>query len=999
MGCFDGWWQGVDDGRPDRANVTEEVWDSVLRKSGFDGIQAAVRDNNHPHLFNSSNIIARPCVDASETTKKRVTLLKPNEQLSPFAGVVKDVLEASGLDIDERTWGTESLPEGQDIVSVVDLDGDRQPLLANVGAKDLDYFVRTVGDAFEHAVLWLMPSAHAQCASPHCGQMLGVARSIRAELAISFVTLELDSQDDAAANAVSQVLRQIQHNHATASNDKEDDLLIESEYIWLNQQILISRVHSSPVSAALASTGASFDAKHLTIGQRGMLQTMHWTGHAFTPLRPNDVRARICATGLNFHDVATAIGIIDAAHSEKDGYHALGSEGTAVITAVGDNVSHVAVGDRVVIMDVDAAVFATEIQTSSLLCARIPDNLSDVDAAGMILPYATVLWSVCEKAHMKRGQSLLIHSAAGGVGIAAIHVARWIGAEIYCTVGSASKVDFLVNDMGIPRDRVFHSRDDSFVADVMRATGGKGVDAVLNSLSGELLHATWQCVAPFGCVLDIGKRDFTGRGRLDMYPFLHNRAYFGIDLATIAADYPAALVPYLNQVLELFREGHLRALLPTTVFEAENVPDAFRYMQKGVHMGRIVVRMPDDPAELPLTLTAPTPSFHPDAAYLLVGGLGGLGRSVISWMVEHGARQIMAVSPSAGTRAAHRELVDELRESGCELRCFAGDVADFEFMQTVVNAAAGLPIRGVLQMAMALRDVSFLNLDHDSWTAATNPKVKGTWNLHQLLRDQNLDFFVMTGSASGTLGSYGQVNYAAGNAFLDAMVTYRHSLGLPAAVLDISAVGDVGYVASTKDVAERLERAVARFMTEKEFLACLHLVIQRSSKQFIAPVEASTTTAYEDRGQVVLQNDMTKSLSDAENTIPWRRDPRMSIFRNIQGALEQGAGTGNEGLRSFMVSLSGEPEKLDDPATVTFLAQEISKRISAFLMKEDAALDVTQTLSSMGADSLVAIEIRNWWKQTLGIEISVLELADAGNTMEILGMMAVQRLKERFSLK
>ena len=999
MGLFDGWWAGIEDGRVERPVVQEGEWDAKLRQSGFSGIQFAVRDNTHPHFFNSTNIVARSrSDDTSETdnTSKSITILKPSAELSEFGQGIKRVLEAMGYTISEHTWGTK-LPDGQDIVSLMDVDTERAPLLADVGAQDLVHFVDVVGDVSGQAVLWLMRPAQTECSDPQYGQMPGVVRCIRAELAIDFVTLELDKLDGEASHAVARVLGNVQQARKTATEN--DSLDIESEYVWRDGQVLVSRIHTSSVDKALADAAPPTEAKHLVIGQPGMLQSMRWTGHPLPPLAADQVQVRIKVTGLNFHDVAVAMGIVGPdGHMEDDGYHGLGSEGTAVVTAVGANVNHVAVGDRVVFMEISTACFATEMQLPAALVARAPVSVSDEDAAGLIVPYATVLWSLLEKAHIKRGQTLLIHSAAGGVGIAAIHISRWLGVDIYCTVGSQAKVDFLATELGVPRDRIFHSHDDSFVADVMRATDGTGVDVVLNSLSGELLHASWKCVAAGGCMVDLGKRDFLGRGHLAMHPFVGNRAFFGVDLATMIVNSKQKLVPFLQQAIDLLQDGKVFPLHPTTVFEADKIQDAFRYMQKGIHMGRIVVRIPADPTSLPMTLPSPKPTFSPDAVYLLAGGLGGLGQSILSWMVSHGARHLMVLSPSAGTRDEHHQFVDELRELGCELRCFAGDVADYEVVRKVVTAASGRPIKGVLQLAMKLHDAGFLNMDHDAWTTVTSPKVKGTMNLHQLL-PKDMDFFIMCGSTSGTLGASGQSNYAAANAYLDAFLHFRHGLGLPAAVLDIAAIGDVGYVASNKNVAERLGRALARFMTEGDFLRCLHLAVERSSSKYISPIPTTSTVAFEEAAQVVLYNDTALPLSDPRNTTSWRRDPRLSVFRNYQGGAVQDTEMGSEGLRSFLGSLSSEPERLDDPSTVTFFAQEISRRIFAFLIKEDVDIDTSQTLASMGADSLVAIEIRNWWKQTLGIEVTVLELADASNTMELLGALAVQRLKEKLALK
>lgn len=933
--------------------------------------------------------------DTSTPEERKVTLLKLSAELGHFGHGVKSALEAAGHTVDEYVWGAKP-PDGQDIVSLMDVDGSA-PLLADLNAEDLASFIDILGDASGSAVLWLMRSAQTECSDPQNGKILGMARCIRGELALDFVTLELDELDKEATHAAARLLSVVHQAQETAT-DSDDSIDIESEYVWRKGQMLVSRMHSLSADKALAETVPQPQGRHLTIGQPGMLQSMCWTGHMLPPLATGEVQVRITVAALNFHDVAEAIGIMDPeGHADSDGYHGLGCEATAIVTAVGDDVKHVSVGDRVIFMEMITGLFATEVQVPAGLVVQAPENVSDEEAAGLIIPYATVLWSFLEKAHVKPGQRLLIQSAAGGVGIAAIHVARWLGLDFYCTVGSKDKVDWLNTELGVPRDRIFHSRDDSFVADIMRVTDGTGVDIVLNSLSGELLHASWKCVAEEGSMIDLGKRDFLGRGRLAMRPFADNRAFFGIDMAALGTYRKPKVRPMLELMTKLLQEGKIFPLRPTTAFEADKIQDAFRYMQKGIHCGRIVVKIPADPNDLPMTLPSLKPIFNRDAVYLLSGGMGGLGRSTLSWMVDHGARHLVVLSPSAGTKEEHGQFVNELHERGCELHCFAGDVADVNAVRKVVTAVeeSGRHIKGVLQLAMVLRDTGFLNMDHNSWTVVNNPKVQGTMNLHELL-PKDLDFFVMFGSTSGTLGAYGQSNYAAANAFLDSFTHFRHGLGLPAAVLDIAAVADVGYVASTKDVAELLHRSVSRFMSEGELLQGLHLTIARSSTQYIAPLAPTSTVVYQDAAQIILYNETSRTLSDPLNTTAWRRDPRLSVFRNNQDAMSEDTGTSSGALRSFMGSLSHEPEKLNAATTATFMAQEIAKRIFSFLMIEHVKIDTSHTLKSMGADSLVAIEIRNWWKQALGIEITVLELADRSKTLEMLGALAVERLRKKF---
>lgn len=978
-----------------------EEWDRRLKLAGFEGAGTVVLDGQVPY-FNYANIIAQPAAtkDSHET---RLTLMTYLPHLDGFAKLLKETLEEAHYQVDVRVWGAE-LPSDQDVVFLVDLEST-VPRLSDENPETLETFLGYMRDATTSTILWTTRPAQTVCPDPRNGLITGMARTLRAELDMHIVTLELDKTDKSAASAVLQVLRKVQEAARLEDTQEKDDwasdIKVDFEYAFSNGELLIPRLHPFAVEQALIEDVPRADSRHLVIGQRGMLNTLHWTGDTLPTLGPEEVEVKMTAVGMNFLDLAVAMNIVDMAQSLGKGYNALGSEGAGIITKVGNNVSNLKIGDRVATMGVDTSVFATTLQRPAKLCVRLPSGLSDEDAAGILVPYATVLWSFVEKARLQKGQTVLIHSAAGGVGIAAIHVARWIGAEIYTTVGAQAKVDFLVNELGVQRDRIFHSRDDSFVNDVLSATNGKGIDVVLNSLSGELLHATWQCVAPGGCMLEIGKRDFLGRAQLAMHLFEENRAYFGIDLSRLALSEPIALQALLQKTMDLLEKQLLRPLWPTNVFNAEKVEDAFRYMQRGVHMGRIVVRMPEDDNVLPIAPTSPEPRFRADATYLLAGGMGGLGRSIVRWMVSYGAKDITIISRSAGHRDEDRALITEIEELGCTLHCFAADIADMDSLRSLLSSISK-PIAGVLQMAMVLRDVGTLNLDFTSWTTALRPKVQGTWNLHNAL-PEDLDFFVLFSSISGTLGSYGQANYASGNTFLDSFVRFRHGLGQPASVIDIAAIGDIGYVAETKDVAERIGRAFGSLGTEQEFLDTLQLAIGRS-KEIPQQQELSRTktTKFAEPSQIVMHNRMNPPLSDPRNTTPWKSDARLSIYRNTEEAHQSSTSQSNETLGLFLVSLTTEPEKLDEPETPALFAQEIAKRVAAFLMRgdeEDGALDTSMTLSQMGADSLVAIEIRNWWKQTFSMEISTLELNSPGQTFESLGLLATKRLKEAYLLK
>ncbi|ROW06904.1 hypothetical protein VMCG_04176 [Cytospora schulzeri] len=983
MGQFSGWWLSEEDGRVGSPFITPDEWDKRLRGAGFAGCDSVTLDNEQPYTYNA-NIIAKPAWMPLSPTK--ITLLQGSEPPQLLKDV-EEILHAKGFEVEHCQWG-QQLPEDQDVISFLDLSN--KPLLQDLSEGDLTRFLDIVDSLQQANLLWLSPPAQIRAQDPHAAQVLGLARTIRSELAMSFATLELEHTGKGAADAVVQVSRKLQES-------KEDiaELDPDMEYSWTNGVLNVSRFHWIPVEKSLSGTATIPETKSLNIGTPGLLQTLNWTGQPLDPLSPDEVNITMSAVGLNFKDVMIAMGIIPGGDTLKKGSSSLGLEGTGRITEVGSNVTNVAVGDRVMTIGCESVGLATVIQRPASLCVKIPDQLTDEEAATMPVVYVTVLMFLVEKWKLEKGQSILIHSAAGGVGICAINVAQWLGAEIYATVGSEEKATFLTKEFGIPRDRIFNSRDSSFLNGVMEATNGVGVDMVLNSLSGELLHTSWRCVAPHGAMIEIGKRDMMGRGQLALDPFEDNRTFIGGEVARLLVTHKPVISRLLKLTVEQYLEGNFRPILPITTFDAEQAEDAFRFMQKGSHIGKIVVKFHKDDT-LPLTPTVPAPKFRPDVSYLLVGGLGGLGKAIASWMASYGAKNLMFLSRSAGKSEADWAFSKELNMMGCSTQYFPCDVADHDAVQNAL-AQAALPVGGVMQMAMVLRDVGVLSMDIDAWNAATRPKIQGTWNLHNLL-PRDMDFFVLFSSVGGTFGYYGQSNYASANTFLDSFVQYRQSAGLAASVMDIGPVDDVGYVSRTATTRETLLQTLETLLTEQDFLDSLQLTIARSSPQY-APRESNSALAgYQNPSHIVQALESRIPIMDPKNGSMWKRDPRMSIYRNIQKTSEVEGGKVAEHLKQFLSSMMSDPSKLGDKASADTIARELGNCVSNFLMKGDEEIELTSTLSAVGVDSLVAIEVRNWWRQNLGIEVSVLELM-SGGTIAQLGELATKRLMERFTGK
>lgn len=346
-----------------------------------------------------ANIIAKPTVQYSSPQK--VTLLQSSEK-NLLVAEVENVLRERGIEFDLCEWGQEPPPD-QDIISFVDLR--EKPLLQDIRKDDLTQLLHIVDSFQQSNILWLMPAAQVNPTNPYAGQMLGLMRTIRSELAASFATLELEDTGPGVAGAVADVLGKVQK-----SKDNDDELDVDMEWVWSNGALNVGRFHWIPVEKDLCETAKAPVAKGLAIRTPGLLQSLEWTSQPLENPAPGEVHIKMTAVGLNYGDILAATG----ANSGDSGNSTFGLEGVGYITKLGSDVANVAVGDRVMTVGADSVGMATVIRRPAQLCIRIPDQLSDEEAATMPFVYVTVLMFLVEKWKLYKGQSILIHSAAGG---------------------------------------------------------------------------------------------------------------------------------------------------------------------------------------------------------------------------------------------------------------------------------------------------------------------------------------------------------------------------------------------------------------------------------------------------------------------------------------------------------------------------------------------------------------------------------------------------------
>lgn len=667
----------------------------------------------------------------------------------------------------------------------------------------------------------------------------------------------------------------------------------------------------------------------------GSLDRLAIRAMARQPIGPDDIEIKVRAWGLNFRDVLTALGAIPGNSSEIEGVSSL-RECAGTIVALGANVTGFTVGQEVVGWFKSLTV-SHSISTQNLIVAK-PDHLTLEQAAALPFAILTAYYSLVVTGRLSKGERVLIHSATGGVGLAAIQIAQHVGAEIFATAGSPEK-RALLRELGVPH--VMNSRSLDFADEVREATNGEGIDVVLNSLAGDYIKESLNLLRHRGRFIEIGKRDYYEDNKLGMRPFLKNLTFSLVDLDKLREE-PEMIGAIFREAMALFA-GDSLLTRHCRVFSMGQVADAYRMMAQARHIGKIVIRIDDD-EELPIVAARPAAAAWAAGTYLITGGLGGLGIAVARWLVERGVRHLVLLGRSRPGAAASA-AVEDLRALGATVQVSQADVAQPAALAALFDDidAKMPPLRGVIHAAGVLDDGVLLQLTPERFKTVMDPKVTGSWNLHILTRDRTLDHFILFSSAAATLGSPGQGNYAAANAFLDGLAHYRRAQGLPALAINWGPWADVGLAAAQANRGERIAYRGMKSMTPAEGLAALERLIRAN------PVQAN-----------VLPFNLRQWLQY------YPKAAASSLFRRLVEELDQSASEQPAQTRLRPLLEEAPPEQ-----RLAIMETHIAKLVQQVLRIPTSALDSQTPLGSMGLDSLMALELRNLLEDSVGLSFPV----------------------------
>ena len=644
-----------------------------------------------------------------------------------------------------------------------------------------------------------------------------------------------------------------------------------------------------------------------------------------------EVQIEVMALGINFMNLMSALGIYPG---KENGFGTLGIECAGIVTKIGKDITHLNVGDRVFGMAYHS--MASHINVNGDLMQKIPNQMNFDEAATIPAVFLTSYYSLVTLGRLKKGERVLIHAATGGVGLSAIQIAQEIGAEIFATAGSHEKRNFL-KSLGIKH--VYDSRNIDFVNAIQNDTNKEGIDVVLNSLTGEAMLGSLSLLGNFGRFIEIGKKDVYENAKVGLEIFSKSLSYSMVDFEKMIFEKPEDVGALLKETLPFFENGKYKAL-DKKVFSIENCVEAFEFMSKSAHIGKIVINIENkniDIESLPITRT----SFKNEATYLLSGGYGGLGLTFVKWMFDNGAKHFILTGRSGPNEEA-KSIISQLREEGATIEIEQADSSSkADWKRIINNISKDKPLKGILHLAGILDDSSVQNLEDERFKRVMKPKVDGAFYLQQLTKDIELDLFILFSSSSLLFGSPGQAAYGAANAYLDALSCKLKQQNRESLSINWGTVSEVGLAAQKGNRGNRLEEEGVFSLTPLE---CINAF------RSIGNTDQPVVGIFNFNAQKWQQTYSTAAVN-----------PYFEYLKSDDIVKS------NEKI-SFRDQLN---KIVDNQELVLEIENKIKEKAGSVLKLNPSKIEIKTPFKTMGIDSLMSIQLKNQLEKAFEMPISV----------------------------
>ncbi|WP_128429283.1 type I polyketide synthase [Streptomyces cyaneus] len=993
FGTLDSFWSHDDELRADSPLLSRDQWADVLPACGLGdvvclggSIESPARDGLSVLLASAPAYETAPPALPRPDDGTRWIVAAESETETPLAQHLAALLADGGTrsvpvtpaPVDPAAWTASLTGDGDPAVvlvlgdspadSPVDSPADPQAMLDRAvrraaTLRGLAAACRRLPDGARPA-LWLVtrPSgalpAPERAAHPQDAAAWGVARTLANEHPDLRVTrLSLERLGDPAVDA-HRLARELLEP-AVSFGDEEGSAAREDEIVITSGGRFVPRERELPSGEYIERGGDESFA--LQIRAPGLSYEPVWTRTPAVAPGTGEVVIAVRAAALNYRDIMQATGLLPPEAGEGGfGGDGPGLECAGIVTAVGEGVGDVAVGDRV--CAVAPACLASHTVAPAAAVVKIPDGLGFAAAATLPVAFLTVHYALHDLARLAAGETVLVHGAAGGVGLAAVQYARLVGATVIATAGSPAKRD-LLHALGI--EHVLDSRSLDFAGQALRITGGRGVDVVLNSLAGQAIDRGLETLRPGGRFIELGKRDIYANKPLLMRPFSRNIAFFGVDVTALLCD--AAGLAHgrrlLSGVAERVADGRYRPL-PHTVYPAARVGEAFALLQHSRHIGKVVVSLDPQDGPVPVRVRPEPPRLDPEGTYLVTGGLGGYGAATARWLADRGARRLALVSRRGADGPEAAEVLSDLAALGVTATPYAADVTDAAAMAEVISRvdATGHRLAGVVHAAMTLDDAPLTELTDERIRAVLAPKVAGAAILDALTREHDLRLFWLYSSFATAVGNVKQSAYVGGNLFTEALARTRHG-ARPTLAVNWGALGDCGHIAR-EGLAPSMEALGTVPIGSREALSALATL-------------AASGSAVAGVGRY--------DWARLRTFLPTLTTPRFAALLPADGDM------GGHTRQDLVAALAGRTAE----EALKTVSDTLAEYLAQILQTDAARLDPKLPLQDYGVDSLMAAELLTTLRQRLDVEIPPLELLQGGVTVTDLARHVLLRLGVR----
>ncbi|KAK5993761.1 Highly reducing polyketide synthase cm3B [Cladobotryum mycophilum] len=960
-GGLPGWWLGAEDGRGSFPLLNKTQWDDALSQSGFSGVSLEMKDYDAEEQHEASLIISHAVNSNTQTPPKEVVIIAGGSD-GVIATELRDRLQAQYPELD---------------VSVQPLSGAARPNAAYIFMLEMswDFLLTPSGCDWSsvrdvicraQAVLWVTKGAALTCTEPQRALITGLGRTLRSEKpGLKFYTLDLDpgcSQQVETVSHITQVYEQFLGSNASPHSSSEWEIAIRDGCVMVPRLL-----DNKAVNHWVEDTFSKHHPREtkninpnrslgLRIHSAGMLDSLYWVDHPThsQPPTASQIKVRVDNISLNFKDVMTAMG-------QLEGQSTLLIEGSGTVLEVGDTTkSSFSAGDKVCFFAPEGLATVSNIDVNH--ASLVPKGMSMETAASIPVAYATALYALRDVGRLGQGDSVLIHSGAGAVGQAAIAIAQFLGVEdIFVTAGSEERRKFVREKFGIPANRILSSRNLDFGDQILELNGGRGVDVVLNSLSGDTLAASLGALASFGRFVEIGKKDILTNGRLEMKYFEKNISFSAVDLTLVAKDRSKMMSKLLRTCVKLVQERTLDMLEPITSAPAAEAEKQFRAMQAGNHIGKLILKMNSSQT---LKVQPPKPkqaTLREDGSYLVVGSSRGLHKDVVKYLAKLGAKRTILLSRSGAEETGMEQFTKDVQALGSELVILRGSIRDKSLLQRLKEASNDMPIRGVIQGVMPQQSMLMEFTTRLQWYQ--NNTALGTLDLFAEI-GKDLDFFLLLGSAAAVIGTHGQGNYCASNTFQDAFARYQASLGCPVRAIDVGLVQDEDVSFENSDLLAKLSSHGLQPHSKEELFSVLNYAIQN-------PVAETTAQA--------------QILCGTRRTVTEGSSPDAKFSHLWAGSTPDITKTSDNSdidVQSALQKASTSTAAVE--ATYTSMKQKLA-RLLAISPKE---VQPDRSVASYGVDSLISVELRNWITGHLRSHVQTLELMSSMDMMQLAEVVA-----------